>query len=220
MTDRDEARSPDHGPPDPAPPDPAPPDPGTPASGAPGDPPARRPWWRRLAAWTSRHSPQTLMGALLITLLGALTPVVVEKVWGDGAPKAPPPADGKPFPVPSESCSGETCLHLDPKDPNCDARVVTLAERTEPVSLQIRYSAVCEAAWGRIRQAGIGDRVRITTADDKVAVDSVVVGHDAYTRMVPASGKFGLTACLDADAAEGEPRWPRVCVTATHEDVP
>ncbi|GAA3621281.1 DUF2690 domain-containing protein [Streptomyces chitinivorans] len=216
MTDRDEARPPDHGPSDPASPDP-----GAPASGTPGGRPAPRPWWRRLAGWTSRHSPQTLMGALLITLLGTLTPVVVEKVWGDDEPKAAaPPADGKPLPVPSASCSGETCLHLDPKDPGCDARVVTLAERTEPVSLQIRYSTVCEAAWGRIRQARVGDKVRITTADGEVAVDSVEVGHDAYTRMVPASGEFELTACVDADAAEGKPRWPRACVTATNADVP
>ncbi|CAL9510081.1 hypothetical protein SUDANB106_03643 [Streptomyces sp. enrichment culture] len=211
MTDRDEARSTERGAPDTAPPEP----------GTPGDPPARRPRWRRLADRASRHSPQTLMGALLITLLGALTPVVVEKVWGGDAPKAvTPPADGKRIPVPSESCSGATCLHLDPKEPGCDTEVVTLAERTEPVSLQIRYSTVCEAAWGRIRQAAIGDRVRITTADDKVAVDNVEFGHDAYTRMVPASGEFELTACVDADAAEGKPRWPRACVTATDEDVP
>ncbi|HEX5568607.1 MAG TPA: DUF2690 domain-containing protein [Streptomyces sp.] len=194
---------------------------------APADPPVRRSRWQRLTDWTSRHGPQTLAGGLLIAVLAALAPVVAEKLLDDDPEPGKTPGravdgasatDGKP--APKESCSGETCAHLDPKDPGCDARVVTLAQLTEPVTLQIRYSTVCAAAWGRIRQAQVGDKVWITTADDRRAADAVGVGHDAYTRMVPAAGEFRLTACAEADASDGEPRWSRACVTATEKDVP
>jgi len=202
--------------------EPVPTTPRTPAA-----PPDQHSLRQRLTDWTSRHGPQTLAGGLLIAVLAALVPVVTEKLLDDDPEpgKTPDRASGRASatddkPAPEESCSGETCTHLDPKDPGCDARVVTLAQLTEPVTLQIRYSTVCAAAWGRIRLAQVGDKVWITTADDRRAADAVGVGHDAYTRMVPAAGEFRLTACVEADASAGEPRWPRACVTATEKDVP
>ena len=179
-----------------------------------------RTWWRRAGRWVSRHGPQTLVGAVVVAVVSAALPVVLERILGGGDEEKPlpPSSDGKATAV-AQPCVQEGCYLLDPKEQGCDDKVRTLAQRDEPILLEIRYSPTCEAAWGRIRHGRVGDTVRISTEDGKTAVDGVEYDDDAFTRMVPAGGSFTLTACATADDGDGEPRWPRFCVTATERDL-
>lgn len=66
--------------------------------------------------------------------------------------------------------------------------------------MEIRYSERCGAAWARIWQSGIGDRVRITAPGGRFQQATVADRYDAesylYTPMIGAGERSALRACL------------------------
>jgi Protein of unknown function (DUF2690) len=176
---------------------------------------------RRVARWFRTHGPQTLAGAALIAVLGAVTPVVVQQLWpsGSGSPAAPAATATGPL-----SCRGAHCWRIDPEKAGCDAGETTLARRTNAlgVTLWLRYSARCAAAWSRITGATVGDGTRIEEAVDTgvSAVATITSNFDVYTPMVPATGSFRLRACAVPDDSTGTTHWARFCVEATPADLP
>ena len=60
--------------------------------------------------------------------------------------------------------------------------------------VEVRYSEICAAAWGRITQAAAGDTVRISAgaAGQDAAVDA---DRDAYTPMVTVKRASDAKAC-------------------------
>ncbi len=170
------------------------------------------------ARWCRHHGPETLVGALLIAALSTGVPILAQQVW----PSDPPAPTATPTAQPT-SCSGASCSNIDPKKRGCNSDVVSLVDVHHDVRhgvrLDIRYSPHCQAAWARIREATVGDGVRISTADGHAAAADVATYFDVYTPMVPATGAFHLTACAEPDDADGTPAWTPFCAQATQRDV-
>lgn len=81
-----------------------------------------------------------------------------------------------------------------------DARTLAGRRAGAGAGIEIRFSARCEAAWARIWQSRIGDRVEITGPGGRIQRAIVADRFDAegylYTPMVPARGPSPLRACL------------------------
>ncbi|MGP3949730.1 DUF2690 domain-containing protein [Streptomyces sp. 7N604] len=201
---------------------PNPPDPPAPAPSPGPSSPGRG---QRLRAWVRGHGPQTLAGGLIVAVAAAAAGAFVTGLFDSGGdePAGKPPVNAGPSRPgadgPLRDCIGGACQGQDPSEFGCNADAQVLAERTEPVRLQLKYSPTCRAAWGRILEAGIGDQVVISPAVGKAAKAVISSGHDNYTKMVAAEGQFRLTACAEADESSGSPAWTRFCVDAGPEKV-
>ncbi|MGP3999496.1 DUF2690 domain-containing protein [Streptomyces sp. 8N706] len=119
----------------------------------------------------------------------------------------------------SPECLGGGCQGRDGDEFGCGPDAQVLAERAEPIRLQLKYSPTCQAAWAKILDGEKGDRVTVSSAGGKSVEAVIAYGHDNYTKMVSAEGQFALTACAESDDADGAPRWKRFCVDATVKDV-
>ncbi|MFJ8636740.1 DUF2690 domain-containing protein [Streptomyces sp. NPDC093568] len=82
------------------------------------------------------------------------------------------------------------------------------------MGLEIRFGARCDAAWTRIRQTRVGDRVEITAPGSPPQRAAVAHKFDArgylFTQMVPARQLSALYACLmpaPGDARECVATW-------------
>ncbi|WP_051871481.1 helix-turn-helix domain-containing protein [Streptomyces sclerotialus] len=136
---------------------------------------------------------------------------VLLAVPGEGAGERRPAAGAVPASASSSAgCRGAACAGEDPESMRCGGagRLVTPLERTVPggVRLQIRYSTVCRAAWGRITHGRVGDRVVLTVPGERPRTVRVADAYDAggylVTPMSAASAGGGITLCLDpADGA-------------------
>ncbi|MFG2290041.1 helix-turn-helix domain-containing protein [Streptomyces sp. NPDC048595] len=169
-------------------PPPAPPD--APAEGA-ETPPARR-------------------GRLLMGVVGAVGALLVAGAaflllnpGTGGAEKKAAPAASKPTPsarpvLPAGvRCDGAACAGKDPEAMGCGGKRAVSPSRgmAGGALVEVRYSAVCHAAWARISGAAPGDRVTIGEADRGLTA-RVERGGAAYTAMVEVPGDPAkVTAC-------------------------
>ncbi|MGW3725911.1 DUF2690 domain-containing protein, partial [Streptomyces sp. NPDC000851] len=108
---------------------------------------------------------------------------------------------------PGVKCSGDSCTGKDAESMGCSGDLVTTA-KTATVGttvVEVRYSKICGAAWGRITQATQGDEVQVT-AGDAQQKGSITVAGDAiaYTPMVAVRDAGEATACTTlASGQEG-----------------
>ncbi|KAB1140668.1 XRE family transcriptional regulator [Streptomyces luteolifulvus] len=115
--------------------------------------------------------------------------------------------------LPPPGCRGRACAGGDPQSMACGLDARTLSGRRTPAGagLEIRFSARCGAAWARIWQTRVGDRVEITPSGGRSQRASVADRFDAegylFTRMVPAPNPSALRACLVPASGRA-----RVCV--------
>ncbi|WP_069814631.1 helix-turn-helix domain-containing protein [Streptomyces sp. TP-A0874] len=127
---------------------------------------------------------------------------------GAGASPAPAVSGGPEKPVSSAEptpggspaaeakCTGAECDGGDPDAMGCaggNARTVSTAS-VGAVTVEVRHSRACGAAWARITEAAPGDLVRINSGN--VTQSSEVVGDEAYTRMVSAREPGQVRACV------------------------
>ena len=155
-----------------------------------------------------------MLGGMLsvFALLGA-------GVWFFGLPGE---SDGKALPKPTQSsrpdlpagvkCQGESCSGKDPERLGCGVTKVksSSSQFVGPSMVEVRYSEVCKAAWGRITGAAQGDTLKITAGRGQFESDRVGSTNDAYTEMVSvdtatearacATLKVGRTGCTKAGA--------------------
>ncbi|AZS85524.1 XRE family transcriptional regulator [Streptomyces griseoviridis] len=126
-------------------------------------------------------------------------------------------ADGGASPSPSVSvrtdlppgvkCAGEACTGKDAEAMGCttDATAVTTAKTAVvgAVTVEVRYSKVCEAAWGRITQGVPGDQVVVTAGKAKQS-DAITEAGDtiAYTPMVGVKDAGEAVACATLASTE------------------
>jgi hypothetical protein len=84
------------------------------------------------------------------------------------------------------ACEGNGCTGRDPEAAGCarDAITARIAESPEGVIVELRYSATCRAAWGRIREGRPGDRVRVHNSNGQNRVKTIQTGRSTYTAMV------------------------------------
>lgn len=118
-----------------------------------------------------------------------------------GAEKSPSPSPTASVSLPAGvKCSGAGCTGKDAEAMGCSGNLVTTA-KTATVGaavVEVRYSETCGAAWGRVTQAGQGDKVEVTAG--KVAEQSgsiTEVGDTiAYTPMVAVKDAAEAKACV------------------------
>ncbi|MEV6674761.1 DUF2690 domain-containing protein [Streptomyces sp. NPDC051162] len=188
---------------------PAPPAPSVPRSPRPPDyrakaiPVGQRPR-RRAALFVTGVVGALLVVAAAALLLGAGGG---DKHKGAEAPPATSPAASASADLPTGvKCAGDSCAGKDPEAMGCGgARATTAGSATVGRSyVEVRYSEVCRAAWGRITQAASGDAVRINsrpTASAPARTEAGRVGAtpghtaDGYTPMVTVSAPDQATAC-------------------------
>ncbi|MGW1375359.1 helix-turn-helix domain-containing protein [Streptomyces sp. NPDC002446] len=167
---------------------PAPAPPAAPAAG--GQPPARR---GRVVMFTVGA-----VGALLLALAAVL---LLNPATGNAKKAAPPasaPTAAKPSALPAGvRCAGADCLGKDPESMGCGGPRAASPSRgmAGGALIEIRYSAVCRAAWARISGAAPGDRVTISAAGHSLAA-RVEQNGAAYTAMIEVPGDPAqVTAC-------------------------
>ncbi|MEW2130323.1 DUF2690 domain-containing protein [Streptomyces sp. NPDC005435] len=114
------------------------------------------------------------------------------------AVNSPSPVASTPQVLPSGvQCAGASCAGKDAEAMGCSgSRVATVSSAVVgPVRLEVRYSRICGAAWGRITGAAPGDRVRVVVGGERP--DAVTKTGDtiAYTPMVAVEQASGVRAC-------------------------
>ncbi|MFG2499857.1 DUF2690 domain-containing protein [Streptomyces sp. NPDC048441] len=128
----------------------------------------------------------------------------------DAKPPASPTTSDKGLPAGVE-CTGKSCTGKDPETMGCGGELATTTTRATigKALVEVRYSKTCGAAWARITQAAVGDKVTIGatagTGGGAKQNGTVNADLDAYTPMVAvkdgtsaeacATLKSGLTGC-------------------------
>ncbi|WNE94123.1 helix-turn-helix domain-containing protein [Streptomyces luomodiensis] len=152
-------------------------------------------------AW---HRWLFLLGAG-VAALAATAVITALSVQDSGAGQATSLAS--PVLEPPVGCRGKTCEGKDSGAPT----FCSLPDRSEVLGpkhrtrtgafVQIRYSKVCAAAWGRFWHAKVGDAIEISAPGSPSQREEVADVHDTkaylFTYMVDASETTGLRVCFD-----------------------
>ncbi|MFF7092524.1 helix-turn-helix domain-containing protein [Streptomyces rubradiris] len=134
------------------------------------------------------------MTGVLIVVLSVLNPGT-----GHQASAALPALD------PAPGCQGETCEGKDPDRMFCGlpGRADSLGPPRRTATgahLEIRYSTVCAAAWGRIWHARVGDAIELSApgapSRRTVIKDTTETGVYRFTSMIGSPAKHTLRLCF------------------------
>ena len=146
------------------------------------------------------RSRRTLWGSVALAVLlvaGAATYAAVALSRADEPSAAPPPKPKAKVGVPATGCTLTACEGRDPKKMNCGADAVTVRTGSIPKDLviELRYSHACQAAWGRISFAQVGDTVVVNNSDGAAQADVVHYDRDVYTPLIAAPDDGQVWAC-------------------------
>ncbi|WP_133912830.1 helix-turn-helix domain-containing protein [Streptomyces sp. NBC_00582] len=132
------------------------------------------------------------VGAFLLT--DAVTPGRTAEGSGSPSPSARTSAA-----LPSGVlCAGSGCTGEDAERMGCSGDSATTAKSTTvgPAVVEVRYSRICGAAWGRIVRAVPGDVVRVTVGSHSRTGTVGAAGETiAYTPMIAVRGPGQAKAC-------------------------
>ncbi|WP_051798503.1 helix-turn-helix domain-containing protein [Streptomyces sp. NRRL S-337] len=156
-------------------------------------PPPRR--YRRVVAVVAGA------GAGVLALVVAVTFLAGERA---GEARGGPAASATPSSSAVTGCRGRSCDGKDPQSMFCggEGMVDTVVEATTARGehIQVRYGTACEAAWGRLRDGRIGDRIEVTAPGSLPRSVRVRDRFDAegylVTPMAAARGPRGVRLCL------------------------
>jgi hypothetical protein len=98
-------------------------------------------------------------------------------------------------------CYAQTCEGKWPDALGCDVDATTpVPPKTSPegIIVELRYSPTCRAAWGRIRNGIVGDRVRVHSSDGSNYAREITSGRTTFTLMVNDAGLLAW-ACVRAE---------------------
>jgi transcriptional regulator with XRE-family HTH domain len=118
-----------------------------------------------------------------------------------GADKSSSPSASASVSLPAGvKCSGAGCTGKDAEAMGCSGNLVTTA-KTATVGatvVEVRYSETCGAAWGRVTQAGQGDKVEVTAGKATEQSGNITEAGDtiAYTPMVAVKDAGEAKACV------------------------
>ncbi|MYW10669.1 DUF2690 domain-containing protein [Streptomyces sp. SID2563] len=179
------------------------------AKAAEGGTPGGRPGisWRRRCAVIGYIAAGALMGSVATGLLSpylagadqgpdaATTRTESKKAGGQGADLVPGAGDIK------VKCTADTCWRNDPQAMECqwDAKTAK-STYLRGMQIELRYSAACQAVWGRIEGGAVGDKVIIKDARGMELDAFIRFEHDSYTKMLGVSKE----APLDSMSVCGE----------------
>jgi hypothetical protein len=154
-----------------------------------------------------RNSGNALIAGVVVAVVGAvvtpLATVTVDKLTEENRPPG---------------CPGEGCDGRNPKDEGCTDAATYERTRDNPADLQIRYSKMCHAAWGRILAGNPGDSVTVQADGGSVKEAEISVDHDQFTRMagIADSRAFHVRVCaIPASDPDRKDTWQRYCIDAT-----
>lgn len=168
----------------------------------------------------ARSSRKLRFAALFAGAAGAFA-VIAVGVLMFGLPGVTDNSSASPTPSPTTSardlpagvkCQGKDCTGKDPEKMGCGGQNVKSSGSAfvGPSMVEVRYSEVCKAAWGRITGAAQGDGLKISAAGQAES-DKVDATNDAYTEMVAVSSATearacatlaaGTTGCTESDSA-------------------
>jgi hypothetical protein len=106
---------------------------------------------------------------------------------------------------PLVTCYKATCTGLDPVESGCSADAVTVQEKTTPggtLTVQLRFSFTCLAAWGRVEAGGIDARVGIHSSDGVHSYRTLITpSTPPHTKMVNDEPGLFAWACVARDIA-------------------
>ncbi|GGZ80032.1 helix-turn-helix domain-containing protein [Streptomyces bluensis] len=171
------------------------------------EPPSRD---RRLSRW------HLIFGAASAALLMCVVLLVVAVTHAgnedlgskksDGAkPAAGPSGLATPKSTSLAECRHKTCEGKDPRLAGCgdDARTAASIWLSNTL-IELRYSSRCQAAWGRILQAKVGDQVHVDGIDGAPQTGRVSFGVDAFSPMTPAADPSRARACATLTSRAGK----------------
>ncbi|MEY7981301.1 DUF2690 domain-containing protein, partial [Streptomyces pilosus] len=147
------------------------------------------------------------VGALVVIAAAFYVTGLEDGTKKDDAAKSPSPTVTSDANLPpGVECSGASCDGKDAEAMGCSGDLVTTAQTATvgTATVEVRYSEICGAAWGRITQAGQGDTVEISAGSSKQS-DTISAAGDTvtYTAMVPVENEADAKACATL-AASGE----------------
>lgn len=141
------------------------------------------------------------LGLLVGLALGFGAAVLFHPDATDTGPSASPDAGQAPR-NPVAGCVGNECKGKDPERFDCHQKAWTAAtRRIDGVYVQLRYSPTCQAAWGRIVLADVGDEAIVEGTEGHTARRTITYGHDVYTAMVEAPYPASARACAELASA-------------------
>ncbi|MEV0320153.1 XRE family transcriptional regulator [Streptomyces sp. NPDC050658] len=139
-----------------------------------------------------------IVGALVVIAAAVFLTDFGKGDKGDEGAKPPasPTTSDADLPAGVE-CSGKSCTGKDPETMGCGgefAKTTTRATVGKAV-IEVRYSKTCGAAWARITQAAVGDKVTIGAGSGAKQNGTVNADLDAYTPMVAVQDSAAAEAC-------------------------
>ncbi|AJP03432.1 hypothetical protein TU94_20050 [Streptomyces cyaneogriseus subsp. noncyanogenus] len=181
---------------------------GGPGHGAPGAPapagPPRGPGRGGWAGGGGRRPVMFLAGAVgaLIAVAGAF--LLLDgggDQAGEGARAAASPGPStRPRLPDGVRCGGDQCTGEDAETMGCSSGGLVTTARQITVGtavVEVRYSAACGAAWGRVTQAAQGDEVEVTAGGSRQTGAVTEAGDTlAYTPMVAVRKAGDAVVCV------------------------
>ncbi|MFI5657330.1 DUF2690 domain-containing protein [Streptomyces sp. NPDC051684] len=137
------------------------------------------------------------LGAALIIAVGFFT--LSGKGGEPEAKKSPSPSASAPQLPAGVKCVGAGCGGKDPEAMNCggDLALNSTEAVVGSVTVQVRYSKTCKAAWGRIQGAAPGDVVQLAKGAKSSKKGTVSAADtDAYTPMMAVDAASDVKACV------------------------
>ncbi|MFD6226032.1 DUF2690 domain-containing protein [Streptomyces sp. NPDC060232] len=147
---------------------------------------------KRLVAWT----------VVAVVVLGTLAWVGFHYADKDAgaSPSSASPSTAPVRPTPTATCDGASCASLEPATTTCSKDATTAyTGHGYGVRVELRYSAVCHAAWAKMSGTSEGDRIMVTPKQGHAQEYRQQYGHDAHTRMVAALTPGEARACAIID---------------------
>jgi hypothetical protein len=118
---------------------------------------------------------------------------------GGARTSASPTASSDPDLPPGVKCGGDQCTGKDAEAMGCSDELVTTARQVTvgTTLVEVRYSKVCRAAWGRVTQAAQGDEVQVSAGGIRQTGTVTAAGDTlAYTPMVAVRKADDAVACV------------------------
>ncbi|MEV6109023.1 DUF2690 domain-containing protein [Streptomyces sp. NPDC051940] len=164
----------------------------------------RRPRLRRAVGFTAVLAAVLALGAGIVYGVGL--------VGGDGDEGSRDEATPSPSVSPSRTlpagitCQGSGCTGKDPENSGCGGEN---AETTDDLFLggayvEVRFSKLCGAVWGRVTDAATGSVVRLEAGAGRVRQITVDRSGEGYTPMEAVESPAGIRTCVElADGRKG-----------------
>jgi hypothetical protein len=134
----------------------------------------------------------------------AVVAVVLVSMAGIGFGVSRPARPATPAPSPTGTrCHGKSCAGKSPEGMACGAapRSLGLHRAATGAQVEIRYSVECGAAWVRIWQSRIGDRIEVSAPGGPARTAKVTDTYDAqgylFTPMVAVTAGNRVRGCLE-----------------------